>query len=108
MMSKSKDTTAQMETAGQLVENGVARADEANSAVRHIGDNVNRASAGISEISAAIQQQGVASNNIAVRVEQTAQMAEQASAAARQTADSANLLDSLVKRQLETLASFKI
>jgi methyl-accepting chemotaxis protein len=108
MMSKSKDTTTQMETAGKLVENGVARADEANSAVRHIGDNVNRASAGISEISAAIQQQGVASNNIAIRVEQTAQMAEQASAAARQTADSANLLDSLVKRQLETLASFKI
>ncbi|BEV73001.1 methyl-accepting chemotaxis protein [Paludibacterium sp. THUN1379] len=108
MIDKSKQATSQMETAGGLVDTGVARADEANSAIGHIGENVNNASGSISEISAAIQQQGIASNNIAMRVEQTAQMAEQSSAAASQTADSARQLDALVQRQNQTLAAFKV
>jgi methyl-accepting chemotaxis protein len=108
MMSKSRDSTQQMEAANTLVETGVERADEANAAIRHIGSNVSTGAANITEISAAIQQQGTASNTIAQQVEKTAQMAEESSAAARQTADSANQLDTLVKRQMATLALFHI
>ena len=108
MMSKSRETTEQMGRAGDLVEQGVTRADEANTAIRHIGENANHAATSIGEISAAIQQQGVASNNIAAQVEQTAQMAEESSAAAKQTAASAAHLDTLVKRQMETLARFQV
>jgi methyl-accepting chemotaxis protein len=108
MIDKSKTATEQMEKAGNLVDTGVSRADEANNAIAQIGDNVVKASSSISEISSAIQQQGVASNNIAMQVEQTAQMAEESSAAAGQTADSARHLDALVQRQTETLAAFRV
>lgn len=108
MIDRSKEATEQMEQAGSLVDTGVSRADQANSAISHIGENAKLASASISEISAAIQQQGVASNNIAVQVEQTAQMAEESSAAAGQTAESARHLDTLVQRQTLTLAAFHV
>jgi len=108
MMAKSRKTTEQMADAGDLVEQGVARADEARKAIQSIGDNTRQAAASISEISAAIQQQGSASNSIAAQVEHTAQMAEESSAASKQTAESASHLDTLVHRQRETLALFHV
>ena len=108
MIGRSKEATEQMESAGALVDTGVARADEANQAIARIGQNATQAASSIGEISSAIQQQGVASNNIALQVEQTAQMAEESSAAAGQTAESAPRLDMLVQRQMQTLALFRV
>jgi methyl-accepting chemotaxis protein len=108
MLSVAKDTVEQMESADRLVETGVARADEASRAIGEIGENAAKAASSIGEISAAIQQQGVASNNIAMQVEQTAQMSEESSAAAKNTAENAEYLDVLVKRQMTTLAQFKV
>jgi methyl-accepting chemotaxis protein len=108
MMSRAKETVTQMNTAEQLVQTGVGRADEADKAIKLIGGNAAKAAASISEISAAIQQQGSASNNIAIQVEHTAQMSEESSAAAKQTAESAVRLDMLVKKQLDTINRFHI
>jgi methyl-accepting chemotaxis protein len=108
MMTMAKSTAEEMSAADQLVGSGVARADEASRAIGEIGQNAERAAQSIGEISAAIREQGVASNNIAIQVEQTAQMSEESSAAARQTADNAGHLDTLVLRQKETLAKFRV
>ena len=108
MLGMARETVAAMESADQLVESGVARADKASHAISEIGANADNAAASISGISAAIQQQGVASNNIAQQVERTAQMSEESSAAARNTASSAELLDTLVRQQMDTLAQFRV
>ena len=97
-----------MDKAGQLVDAGVSRADEANRAIAQIGENAARSAIGIAEISGAIEQQGAASNSIAQQVEQTAQMAEESSAAAKETAASAQHLDGLVRQQMQTLERFRI
>lgn len=108
MIAMAQQTVEQMESADQLIETGVARADQASHAIGEIGENAEKAASSIAEISAAIQQQGVASNTIAVQVEQTAQMSEESSAAAQNTAANARQLDSLVKRQMETLSRFNV
>ncbi len=108
MIAMAQQTVEQMESADQLIETGVARADKASHAIGEIGENAEKAASSIAEISAAIQQQGVASNTIAVQVEQSAQMSEESSAAAQNTAANARQLDGLVKRQLETLAQFRV
>ncbi|WP_028537105.1 methyl-accepting chemotaxis protein [Paludibacterium yongneupense] len=108
MVAKAQQATNEMKTAEQLVETGVARADDADQAIRRIGDNVSAATQSISAISAAIREQGVASNSIASQVEQTAQMSEQSSAAAQHTAQSATRLDHLARSQIETLGHYRI
>ena len=108
MMSMAKQTTSEMLAADERVTSSVSRADAANRAIGDIGDNAAQAAASISEISAAIQQQGVASNNIAQQIEQTAQMSEESSAAAKNTAENAAHLDTLVQRQMTTLAQFRV
>ena len=108
MVTRSQEATVQMDKAGQLVDAGVSRADEANRAIAQIGENAARSAIGIAEISGAIEQQGAASNSIAQQVEQTAQMAEESSAAAKETAASAQHLDGLVRQQMQTLERFRI
>ncbi|WP_169449831.1 methyl-accepting chemotaxis protein [Paludibacterium yongneupense] len=108
MVVKAQQATTQMKSAEQRVETGVARADDADQAIRRIGINVADAVLGISEITAAIREQGVASNNIASQVEHTAQMSEQSSAAAQQTAQSATHLDRLARGQIETLGLYRV
>jgi methyl-accepting chemotaxis protein len=108
MVDRSQQATREMLSAEQLVENGVARADNADHAIRRIGDNAERVTNSISEISAAIKQQGAASNSIASKVEHTAQMSEESSAAAQHTAHSAEHLDQLAKAQIAILAQYTI
>ncbi|WP_084637625.1 methyl-accepting chemotaxis protein [Paludibacterium yongneupense] len=108
MQAQSQHAISQMQSAETLVSNGVQRADDADRAIRRIGDNVAGAARSISEISAAIQQQGAASNTIAAQVEHTAQMSEQSSAAAQNTAASARQLDGLAREQRQTLAQFRL
>jgi methyl-accepting chemotaxis protein len=108
MIDRAQQATGQMRSAELRVENGVSRADDADQAIRRIGENAAAATRSISEISAAIQQQGVASNNIASQVEQTAQRSEQSSSAAKITADNAARLDQLASDQIATLAQYRI
>jgi methyl-accepting chemotaxis protein len=108
MVARAQQATAQMKSAEQLVETGVSRADNADHAIKRIGENAAVATRRISEIAAAIQQQSVASNNIASQVECTAQMSEESSAAAQHTAQSAAQLDQLAKSQIATLSQYRI
>ena len=108
MVARSQDATQQMLSAEELVESGVKRADNADQAIKRIGENTTQATRSINEIAAAINQQGVASNNIAVQVEKTAQMAEESSAAAKNTLESAQHLDQLAKSQIATLAQYTL
>jgi len=108
MVERSQHATTQMLSAEQLVETGVHRADDADQAIKRIGDNAAAATRSISEIASAIREQGVASNNIAAQVEQTAQMSEESSAAAQHTAESAQHLDRLAKSQIATLSQYRL
>lgn len=108
MVARSREATEQMQTAEQLVETGVQRADNADQAIKRIGENTAQATRSISEIASAINQQGVASNNIATQVETTAQMAEESSAAAKHTMENAQHLDELAKSQIATLKHYTL
>lgn len=108
MVERSRQATEQMLSAEQLVENGVKQADNADQAIKRIGENTNIATQGISEIAIAIQEQGGASNVIAAQVERTAHMSEESSAAARQVAASATRLDQLANEQISTLGQYKV
>lgn len=108
MRSRSQQATEQMQTAEQLVGNGVARADGADHAIKRIGESSHGTVEIVGEISAAIHEQGVASNNIAQQVERIAQMTEESSAAALQTASSAARLDELARTQIATLQHYAL
>ncbi len=104
----SMQAVAQMKTAETLVEGGVARADEADQAMRQIGASAADTSAMVGEITMAIQEQGVASNTIATQVERIAQMTEESSAAAAQTASAVEDMKHLAEQQTEILSQYKI
>ena len=108
MNLQSQQATAQMQVAEQLVDNGVARADGADQAIRRIGESTHKAAEHVGEISVAIQQQGGASNTIASQIENIAQMAEEASAAAHLTAENASRLDKLAKQQTSLLQHYTL
>jgi methyl-accepting chemotaxis protein len=108
MVQLSQLATEQMASAEQLVEVGVGRADNANVAIRRIGENASAAALSISEISAAIMQQGKASHEIARQVEQTSQMSEESNMAAQHAADSAVQLDRLAREQMAILGQYTI
>jgi len=108
MLSNAQNSTAQMNSAEDLVAAGVARGDGAASAIRRIGDYAGAAVRGSDEVAAAIKQQGVASNNIASQVEHTAQASEEASASAQHAAQSAARLDQLARTQAEILARYRV
>jgi len=108
MVTLSQHATAQMQSAEQLVDTGVKRADQADQAIKRIGETSSGTSNMVSEISAAISEQGEASNNIATQVERTAQMSEQASAAAHSTAANAAHLDKLAREQIATLSRYTL
>jgi methyl-accepting chemotaxis protein len=104
----SMQAVAQMKTAETLVEGGVARADEADRAMRQIGASAADTTAMVGEITLAIQEQGVASNTIASQVERIAQMTEESSAAASQTAGTVQDMKRLAEQQTEILSQYKI
>ena len=103
MRDRSRQATEQMHSAEELVRNGVSRADNADQAIRQIGDATSNTVHMVSEISGAIKEQGNATNNIAAQVERIAQMTEESSAAAQEAAGSAQRLDELARQQTATL-----
>jgi methyl-accepting chemotaxis protein len=108
MRNQSEQATLRMQDAEQLVENGVARADSADQAIRRIGELAASTAQHTGQISGAIQEQGGASNDIAVQIERVAQMTEEASAAAQMSADSASRLDQLARQQAEVLRQYRL
>jgi methyl-accepting chemotaxis protein len=108
MMQRATETTAQMISVEALVESGVLRADEANQAIARIGEHAGKAAGSIREIATATREQGEASANISISVERTAQISQESRATAIQTAENASRLESLVKRQMQTLSLFHV
>ncbi len=104
----SVQAVAQMKAAETLVEGGVARADEADHAMRQIGASAASTTTMVGEITLAIQEQGVASNTIAAQMERIAQMTEESSAAAAQTAGTVQDMKHLAEQQTEILSQYKI
>jgi methyl-accepting chemotaxis protein len=108
MVSLSQHATEQMQSAEKLVQDGVKRADEADQAIRRIGETSGSTAGMVGEISAAINQQGAASNSIAEQVERTARMAGQASSAARNASVHASRLNQLAQNQIATLERYRL
>jgi methyl-accepting chemotaxis protein len=108
MLKRSRQVTEHMQSAEQRVESSVLRSDDADRAIRHIGENTATAIRRLSDISAAILQQGVASNTIASQVEHTAQMSEESSAAAAHTAASAVQLERVAGSQIDILSHYTL
>jgi len=76
MRDGASNAVASMEGVVSRVSKGVASAQEANEAIRQIGEGSRHAVGMVEEITSAIREQATATNNIAVLVEKIAQMAE--------------------------------
>jgi methyl-accepting chemotaxis protein len=106
MREHSGQVIARMQTAEQLVGNGVSRADDADQAIKRIGSSSLSTAEVVSQISHAIREQSSASSSIGQQIERITQMAAEASAAVRQTADGARRLDQLAASQTATLGHY--
>ncbi|MFZ2268352.1 MAG: methyl-accepting chemotaxis protein [Azonexus sp.] len=98
----------QMEISVEQVACGMARANEANSAVDRIKSGFSRVDAEISAISSALKEQGQASNEIAGRIERVAQASEENSRSAEKAAVMSHELAGLAQRLREDIASYKL
>lgn len=106
--SVSADAASEMKKAVAQVEDGVSRADKADSAMLRIGESSAQNTEMVEEITNSITEQGAASNSIASHVEKIAQMAEESSAAAGNSADVAHRLDALAKEMHAILAQYRV
>jgi methyl-accepting chemotaxis protein len=95
MRSSAGGAVLSMQGVVNKVEQSVARAHEANTAIHKIREGSRDAVEMVKEITSAIREQGAATNNIAGQVERMAQMAEESSAAAGLSANAAKTLDQL-------------
>jgi len=95
MRSSAGGAVLSMQGVVNKVEQSVARAHEANTAIHKIREGSRDAVEMVEEITSAIREQGAATNNIAGQVERMAQMAEESSAAAGLSANAAKTLDQL-------------
>ncbi|MDB5799524.1 MAG: methyl-accepting chemotaxis protein [Rhodocyclales bacterium] len=106
--SCASNAVESMEHAVLRVSAGVARAAEANAAIRQIGESSESAVGMVSEITHAIREQSSASTSIAQQVERIAQMAEEGNAAARESAQSARELDTLASTLQKVVANYRL
>jgi methyl-accepting chemotaxis protein len=108
MRDGASNAVASMEGVVSRVSKGVASAQEANEAIRQIGEGSRHAVGMVEEITSAIREQATATNNIAVLVEKIAQMAEESSAAAGHSADASQNLDQLASDMQQIVAAYKL
>jgi len=99
---------ASMEGVVVNVAKGVESAQEANEAIRLIGEGSRNAVGMVEEIASAIREQATAMNNIAVQVERIAQMSEESSAAAGHSADTAHELDRLATEMQHIVSAYRL
>jgi len=106
--SGAQTAVASMGGAVERVSAGVARAQDASTAIQQIGSGSRNAVHMVSEITSSIREQSAASNNIAQQVERIASMAEESSAAAQESAESARHLDQLAIRMQQIVAAYRL
>ncbi|SFN37308.1 methyl-accepting chemotaxis protein [Formivibrio citricus] len=104
----SSEAAGEMKNAVAQVEDGVQRANKADSAIRRIGESSLQSTSMVEEIANSITEQSEASNNIAVNVEKIAQMAEESSSAAANSAAVAHRLNSLAEETQGILAQYRV
>lgn len=104
----SQAAAAAMVSAEQGITRTAGEADNADVAVRGIGESIAGTVAQVTEIAHAIREQGVATDDIARTVEQIAQMAEEAAAAAAKGSERALELEHQAEAQLKALSVYRI
>ena len=108
MRASASNAVASMEGVVSKVAKGVESAQEANEAIRHIGEGSRNAVVMVEEITAAIREQGSATNSIANQVDRMAHMAEESSAAAGLSAEAAKQLDQLAADMQRIVSRYKL
>lgn len=108
MRTSAGEAVASMESVVGKVSKGVESAQEANEAIRTIGEGSRKAVDMVEEIATAIREQASAMNNIAVQVERIAQMSEESSAAAGHSADTAQSLDQVANNLQQIISTYKL
>ena len=108
MRSSAGGAVVTMEGVVSTVGQGVSRAQEANAAIREIGEGSRSAVAMVEEITDAIREQGSATNSIANQVDKMAHMAEESSAAAGASAEAAKTLDQLAADMQRIVSHYKL
>lgn len=108
MRTSASDAVASMEGVVDQVAKGVESAQQANEAIRLIGEGSRSAVGMVDEIASAIREQATAMNNIAAQVERIAQMSEESSAAAGNSADTAQNLDQVANNLQQIVSSYRL
>lgn len=108
IQTEAEQTVFVMKNTVTEVEQGVAHAQEALSAITQIRDSTEEVKTQISDISSAMREQTVASNSMAQEIEKVAQMAEETNATARQTAESSSELNALAVDLNRIIGSYAI
>jgi len=108
MRTSASNAVASMEGVVGQVAMGVESAQEANEAIRRIGEGSRTAVEMVEEITTAIREQATAMNNIASQVERIAQMSEESSAAAGHSAETAQNLDRLATDMQQIVSAYQV
>lgn len=108
MRASASGAVASMEGVVGKVTKGVESAQQANEAIRLIGEGSRSAVDMVEEIASAIREQAAAMNNIAQQVERIAQMSEESSAAAGNSADTAQNLDRVANNLQQIVSNYKL
>jgi len=108
MRSSASNAVTSMQGVVAKVADGVERAQEANAAIKQIGESSRNAVSMVEEITEAIREQGSATNNIATQVERIAQMSEESSAAAGNSSHSAHELDRLATEMQRIVSDYRL
>jgi methyl-accepting chemotaxis protein len=108
MRNSASHAVTSMEGVVAKVAVGVERAQEANIAIKQIGESSRNAVRMVEEITSAIREQGSATNNIASQVERIAQMSEESSAAAGNSSESARELDRLATEMRHIVSAYRL
>ena len=108
MRTSATDAVANMEGVVDKVKRSVESAQQANEAIRLIGEGSRKAVDMVEEIASAIREQATAMNSIASQVEGIAQMSEESSAAAKYSADTAQDLDQVAKKLQKVITAYRL
>ena len=108
MRSGASNAVLSMQGVVTKVAHGVERAQEADAAIKRLGEGSRNAVGLVEEITEAIREQGSATNNIATQVERIAQMSEESSAAAGNSAQTARDLDRLATDMQRIVGTYRL
>lgn len=108
MRHKSNEVNLKISSAEQLVKTSVTRADNADHAIKEIGQAAIASTNVVNEITHALKEQGIASDNIAHNVDQIAHMAEETNVSISNTSAIARRVDELASKQMTTLLHYKL